>query len=140
MNDTGPDLIASYFTIAGDLLPHEPPLVSPVPLEDRIAAAERAGFAGMGFNFDDAAASREHHGDARLRAMLRDAGMRWIELEALIDWFADGERRARSDAQRRVALDQARALGAFQIKVAGDLQGDWPLDQMAEAFADLCDE
>jgi len=134
------DLIASYFTLAGQVLPHEPPLVSPVPLTARIDAAAHAGFAGMGFNFDDVAANRDRHGDAALRRMFADAGMCWIELEALIDWFADGERRAVSDAQRRIALDQARAIGAFQIKIAGDMAGDWPLDLMAEAFSALCDE
>lgn len=134
------DLVASYFTIAGQILPHEPPLVSPIPIAERIDAAARAGFTGMGFNFDDLAAARIQHGDAVLRRMFADAGMRWLELEALIDWFADGERRAVSDAQRRVALDQARAMGAFQIKIAGDMSGDWPLDAMAEAFVALCDE
>lgn len=135
-----PEFIASYFTLAGRLLPHEPPLVSPVPLSDRIDAAARAGFTGMGLHFDDLAAARERHGDPRLRAMFADAGLRWIELEALMDWFAEDDRRARSDAQRRVALDQARAIGAFQIKVVGDMIGDHPIDQMAEAFAGLCRE
>ncbi len=135
-----PDLIASYFTLAGNLLPHEPPLVSPVSLTERIDAAASAGFAGMGFNFDDAAIIREQFGDARLRTMLADAGLRWIELEVLVDWFADGVRRERSNWQRRMAFDQARALGAFQLKVVGDLAGDSPLDRMAEAFAQLCDE
>lgn len=140
MSGDGPDLIASYFTLAGNLLPHEPPLVSPVALPERIDAAARAGFAGMGFNVDDAAIIREQFGDERLRTMLADAGMRWIELEVLVDWFADGVRREKSDWQRRMALSQARALGAFHIKVAGDIVGDWPLDRMAEDFAKLCDE
>jgi sugar phosphate isomerase/epimerase len=135
-----PEFIASFFTLAGDILPHEPPLVSPTPIADRIDAAARAGFKGMGLHFDDMTAARERHGDARLRAMFADAGLRWIELEALLDWFADGERRVQSDAQRRIALDQARALGAFQIKVVGDITGDHPIDEMTEAFAGLCRE
>jgi sugar phosphate isomerase/epimerase len=135
-----PDLIASYFTVAGDLLPHAPSLVSPIALEERVAVAARAGFTGMGFHFADAEAGRARLGDAGMRALLADHDMRWIELEALLDWFADGERGARSHEQRRIALDQAEALGAFQIKVAGDLAGDWPIDRMAEAFAMLCDE
>lgn len=135
-----PDIIASYWTIAGDVLPHAPSMASAFPLKDRIEAAGRAGFTGMGFAFDDAAASRARYTDADIRAMFAANGIRWIEVEALLDWFADGDRRAASDAQRARAFDQARAFGAFQIKVAGDLAGDWPLDRMAEAFGQLCDE
>ncbi len=140
MSDAPTDLIASYFTLAGNLLPHEPPLVSPVSLTERIDAAARAGFAGLGFNFDDAAIAREQYGDARLRTMLADAGLRWIELEVLVDWFAEGPRRERSDWQRRMAFEQARALGAFQIKIVGDMAGDTPLDRMTQAFDRLCEE
>ena len=135
-----PDIIASYWTLAGQRLPHEPNIASPIPIRQRIEAAGKAGFAGMGFAFDDIAAARAQHGDDELRAMFAANGIRLIELEALMDWFADGERGERAAAQRRVAFDQVRALGAFQIKVAGDLAGDWPLDRMAEAFARLCDE
>ncbi|MFS0736743.1 TIM barrel protein [Sphingomonas sp. 1P06PA] len=135
-----PEIVASFFTIAGDLLPHDPPLVARFPIRERITAASQAGFTGMGFNFDDVADFRDHYDDATLRAMFADAGIRWIELEALIDWFADGERGAAAEIQRRQALDQAAALGVFQIKVAGDLAGDWPIDRMTEAFAGLCRE
>ena len=137
---SAPELLATYFTLAGDVLPNAASCASPIPLGERLDAAQAAGFAGIGFNLDDAAVLRVRHGDAMLRRMLRDAGMRWIELEVLLDWFADGDRRVRADAARRAALEQAAALGAFQIKVAGDLAGDWPRNRMAEAFAILCDE
>ena len=135
-----PDLIASYWTLAGNVLPHDPSMASPIDLKDRIEAAGRAGFRGMGLNVEDLAISRARHGDSEIRHMLRANGIRLVELEALLDWFADGERRAASDAQRSIAFEQARAVGAFQIKVIGDLAGDWPSEHMAEAFAQLCDE
>lgn len=135
-----PDIIASFWTIAGDKLPHDVPLVAPFPVADRIAAASRAGFTGMGFHFDDVADFRLRHSDAELRTRFADAGIRWIELEALIDWFADGDRGTASAAGRQQALEQAAALGAFQIKAAGDLSGDWPIERMAESFASLCRE
>lgn len=134
------DLLATYWTVAGPGLPGAPDQASTIPLERRVKACAEAGYAGMGFNFDDAAAFRRRLDDRTIRSLFADHGLRWIELEVLTDWFADGERRARSDAMRRAAFEQAEALGAFQIKIAGDMESDWPLDRMAEAFARLCDE
>ncbi len=42
------ELIAAYFTLAGDAYPFGPTQISPFPFRDRVEAAARAGWKGMG--------------------------------------------------------------------------------------------
>lgn len=136
---TPPKLIATYFTLAGDVLPLGGNMASPHDLRDRAEAASRAGYVGMGLGVDDLVQSIDRHGIAGVRSILADNGIAYLELEALTDWFADGERRAASDQTRRIMLDAADRLGVFQIKAIGDMGGgDWSNAHMAAAFADLC--
>jgi sugar phosphate isomerase/epimerase len=134
-----PKLIAAYFTLAGDVLPLAGTMISPRPFADRAQAAARAGYAGIGLHTDDLAASIERYGIAGIKHILDDCGLKYFEIEALLDWFVDGERRRSSDVVRTFMLDAAERLGAFQIKVAGDLfGGDWPVQKMTQEFAVLC--
>lgn len=135
-----PDLLASYFTIAGDHPPSLATGVSPHPLRARIEAAGRAGYRGFGFYASDLAASRERLGWRDIRALLADNGIRHVEVECLRDWFADGAARAASDAERRLLLEAAGELGAFQIKIGGGLPGRWTAGDMTEPFGVLCDD
>ena len=134
------ELLASYFTLAGDHLPlrHNGP--SPLDFRARVEAAGRAGFAGMGLFFTDLPAVIERYGYAGMRAILADNGINRIEVEALIDWFADGERAAAMAEPRKLMMKTAEALGAFHIKAGGDMSGDCPMDRMIESFSALCDE
>jgi sugar phosphate isomerase/epimerase len=76
-----------------------------------------------------------------VRSILQANGQTIIEVEILSDWFAEGERRAASDAMRADLLEAAEALGAHHIKVSGDMGGvAWPLDRLAETFRGLCDD
>ncbi len=134
-----PELIAAYFTLAGDVLPLAGSMVSPHPLADRARAAVRAGYSGIGLHTDDLSAAIGQYGFAGIKQILDDCGLKYLEIEALLDWFADGERRRSSDAVRALMLEAAARLGAFQIKVAGDLfGGEWPVKKMADEFAVLC--
>jgi sugar phosphate isomerase/epimerase len=134
-----PELIAAYFTLAGNVLPLARNMASPYSLADRANAAARAGYAGIGLHTDDLLQAIERHGYAGIKQIIADSGLRYLELEALLDWFADGERRRTSDAARKVLLDAAERLGAYQIKVVGDLfGGEWPLSHLAAEFGTLC--
>ncbi len=134
-------LIASFFTIAGDVRPLEGKMISPHALPDRAAAAARAGFAGIGFGSDDLAHVAQHYNARDIRAILADHGLVHNEIEVLLDWFCNGERRAESDRARQFMLEWAGALGLRHIKIGVDLMGgQWPLEAMIESFAGLCDD
>jgi sugar phosphate isomerase/epimerase len=133
------DFIAAYFTLAGNVLPLSGAMTSPLSLAERTSAAARAGYAGIGLGTDDLSRLVDQHGYPGVRQIIADSGLRYLELEALLDWFADGERRRASDAARRVLLDGAEQLGAYQIKVAGDLAGGtWPVSRLCDEFRTLC--
>ena len=57
-----PKLIASYFTIAGDLPFPDGPFASPVSLRARAEAAAQAGYVGMGLYTDDLVHNLDLHG------------------------------------------------------------------------------
>src|SRR5487761_1260768 len=92
-------ILASYWTIAGDCYPGVPE-VSPFGFEARVAAAAAAGYCGIGLVHADIQHLRDTLGFGRMRAILAAHGMRDIEVEIFSDWFAPGERRARSDRIR----------------------------------------
>lgn len=68
-------------------------------------------------------------------------GLVHLELEYLLDWWADGPRRAASDAVRREFLRAAEALGVRHVK-AGPAMDDETCDvgRWAEEFATLAAE
>lgn len=135
-----PDLLASYFTLAGDHPPSQATGTSPHPLKDRIEATGRAGYGGFGFYASDLAAGLTSLSWSGIRALLADNGIRHVEVECLRNWFADGDLRAASDAERRLLLEAAGELGAFQIKIGGGLPGRWAAEDMIDDFGVLCDE
>lgn len=133
-----PRLLASYFTLAGQVLPLVGSTVSPHSLEARARAAADAGYCGLGLMTDDLQRLVAEHGFDGVKAIIADSGLEHVEFEVLTDWFADGERRARADEDRNFLLDAAERLGAYQIKVSGDLTGtDWPVETMRREFATL---
>jgi sugar phosphate isomerase/epimerase len=133
-----PRLMASYFTLAGDVRPLTGKLVSPHSLAARATAAARAGYVGLGLMADDLDTLVAAHGYDGVRGIATDAGLEYLEFEVLTDWFADGERRAASDRMRDRLLRAAERIGPWQIKVGGDMTGgQWPLDRMTESFAEL---
>jgi len=140
--DPLPCLIATCWTTAGDVRPDRPDNLGRFPLPDRIEAAARAGYDGFGFWLGDLLAWRAAGNDyADIRRRLNDAGMRTIELEFLSDWYADGDRRARSDQARLALFEAADALDARHIKVMPPfLREDLDGEALSEQFAALCDD
>jgi sugar phosphate isomerase/epimerase len=133
-------LLASYFTFAGNTVPLRDMGPCPFDFRARVEAAAKAGFSGFGLFFTDLPAVIDRYGYPGMRAILADNGITRLELEALIDWFADGERGAAAAESREILLRSSEALGAYHIKAGGDLSSDWPIESMTESFAKLCDE
>lgn len=136
---TAPDLIATYWTIAGPVQPLAAPDLeaSPIDFRTRVAAAQRAGYRGLGLMHSDLVNVRRHYDYATMRAILADHDMHHVELEFLTGWLDD-------DAAFRTVLrdlcEAAEALGARHLKAGPDMQGKaWPLEHMATRFRALCD-
>ena len=112
------ELLASYFTLAGDVYPFGPTELSPFSFRERAEAASRAGWKGMGLIHEDVQVNAARITLKEMRKIADDNGIRHLELEFLPNWFKDGELRAQSDAMRREMMEFAVALGLRDIKVA----------------------
>ena len=142
------ELLAAYFTLAGDVYPFGPTEVSPFPFKDRVEAAARAGWKGVGLIHADLKATANQIGLPEMRRIVEGNGIKYLEMEFLGDWFMDGERRKASDIMRHEMLDIAEALGVRDVKIAPrlgvNLSNPRPeemapdIDRMAEAFAGVC--
>jgi sugar phosphate isomerase/epimerase len=132
------ELIASSYTLSGAPV-FEPPRFS---FAERVAAAAKAGFAGIGVAIEDYAGSRERGmSDTEMRIILDDHGIRAVELEFLQNWWHDDERGRRARANEDLFYAAADAFGSRHINVgcAGP-RGTLPaLEIVAEQFAALCD-
>ncbi|MHA3980851.1 sugar phosphate isomerase/epimerase family protein [Halovulum sp. GXIMD14794] len=139
----GSQMIASYFTLAGDAVPFAEPAkeASPEDLSARAMAAAEAGYWGMGLSYPDLLSLREKVSVREMRDVLDAAGLPLLELECIVDWHAAGARREASDEVRRTLLDIASEIGACHIKVAGDqFARDCPWDVLVASFRGLCDD
>jgi sugar phosphate isomerase/epimerase len=136
------DLLAAYWTIAGDVYPCSPTEVSPFPLEARAEAAAKAGWKGLGLILDDLKATIARVGVAGVRNILADHDMRHFELEILVDWYKEGELRAASDRFRRDVIELGAQLGMRNLKIGASFADPGPADfpRMAAEFAKLCEE
>lgn len=135
-------LLATCWTIAGNVLPTEPDAASPFPLERRLAAAAEAGYRGIGLWHGDLVEQRRQPGGlGALRQRLDSLGFEAIELEFLTDWFCHGEVREHSDKRRREFLRAAGELGARHLKVIPPMPGQ-PVEhtRLVDAFGALCRE
>jgi len=140
------ELIASYWTIAGDVYPMAPNEISPFPFEKRVEVAARAGYRGLGLLHADLMAVSNRLGLSEMRRILDANGMQHVELEFLSDWYTQGRARAESDMVRKDLLEAAEALSARCIKIAPSIDepslDDVALDmpRMIESFAALSRE
>lgn len=139
MSASVPDLVATYWTVAGDVTPLGSPEqeASAIDFRTRVAAAQRAGYRGIGLMHSDLVKVRRSYDFATLRSILADHDMVHVELEFLVGWLED-------DPASRTVLDDlceaASALGARHLKAGPDMQARaWPLDHMITRFRALCD-
>jgi sugar phosphate isomerase/epimerase len=138
------ELLAAYWTLAGDVYPGAPTEVSPHSLADRAQAAAKAGYTGMGLVHADLVHYSKTIGFGAMKRMLDSNGIRHIEVEFLGDWFlpSSDPRRKISDQMRTELLDAAAALGARNLKVSPALFEEAPADipALAEEFARICEQ
>ena len=143
MNDQSlsqPEFIATYWTLAGDVVPLGPPYeeASQHDFIERVETAAQLGYRGLGLIHSDLMKSRDRHGFTEMHRILQALGLS-VELEFLVGWLADGDELAEAEQVFYDLLTAAEELGATRIKVGPDMQAkDWPMDHMCARFAKLC--
>ena len=144
MNSQKPELLAAYWTLAGDVFPAAPTEVSPYPLQDRAEAAAKVGYTGMGLVHQDLVFYAKKIGYSGIRRILDDNGIKHVEVEFLNDWYLDASSPARkeSDKVRAELLESAAELKARNFKISPRLFDDNPPDVplMRDEFSRLCEQ
>jgi sugar phosphate isomerase/epimerase len=74
-------------------MPARGPDHSPIPIRTRIEAVAAAGYVGFGLTRPDLVRARDSIGLGTLAGMLRDNGIRYVQLEWLTDWWTSGAAR-----------------------------------------------
>ncbi len=131
------ELLASYWTISGGV-PHTDREYSPFDFKDRVESAAKAGFKGFGIWHSDLDHVLEKRSLKEMKQILDDNGLKHIEIEFLTDWFLDGERKKKSDAQRARLLKAAEVLQARHVKVGDFFKEKTPMPRLIESFRALC--
>lgn len=110
-------------------------------IEHRVRVAAEAGFTGFGLLHADLVSVRDSMGYAEFGQLLADSPIEYLELEMLVDWFADGAARETSDGVRSDLIEAARHLPVRHLKAGGDFSGSpWPFDTMVAEFRTLCEQ
>jgi sugar phosphate isomerase/epimerase len=138
MMTTKVELLGSYWTLAGGAQPHTDKEYSPFDFKDRVAAAARVGFKGIGLWHADIAHILQRRSLKDMKKILDDHGVKHVELEFLTDWFFDDDRKKAADATNRLLLEAAEVLGARHVKAGEFVRNNIPMPHMIEAFAALC--
>ena len=136
------ELVALYWTVSGPVEVHVGREWSLFDWRDRCAEAAKAGFKGIGLWHADVSHQLETRTLEKMATIFRDAGLKYLEVEFLADFFVDeGEAaRAESDRLRKQLFDTAAAFDAHHIKV-GNIPGTpCELGRLTEAFAELCQD
>ncbi len=132
------ELMTLYWTTAGVIgWGNE---ISRFDFRERVEAAARAGFKGIGIWHTDLEHDMLHRSLKEMKRILDDNGMKYLELEFLTDWFVGGVRREESDARKRRLLEAAEVLHATHIKIGDFYNTPYSMPGLVEAFAALCKE
>ncbi|TPM94726.1 sugar phosphate isomerase/epimerase family protein [Mesorhizobium sp. B2-1-3A] len=135
------ELVAAYWTIAGDVYPFAPNEISPFPFAQRVEAAAKAGYKGVGLIHADLQATREQIGLEEMRRILDANGMPHVELEFITHWFSGGELKLASDKVRKELFEAAEALGARDVKIAPEFDAKTiDLAHVTDSFAEICQD
>jgi sugar phosphate isomerase/epimerase len=114
-------------------------MIDAASFEERLDAASRAGYMGIGVRPTQYEAARAcGRSDADLRAMLDEHGLEVFEIGFLTDWWDIGENAARSHERERELFRLKDVLGGRHVMlITGPL--DLPFDDIAASFAGVCD-
>jgi sugar phosphate isomerase/epimerase len=136
------ELLDLYWTSAGPVEVHFGREWSTFDWRERCAHAARVGFKGIGLWHADTQHQLETRTLKEMKEIFDDAGLQYLEVEFLADFFAPlgTNERADSDKLRRLLFETAATFGAHHIKV-GNIPGTpCELDRLTEEFAALCDD
>lgn len=132
------DLMCLYWTTSGVFPGHGE--ISRFDFRDRVQAAARAGFTGIGIWHTDLEHILQYRTLKEMKKILDDNGIKHVELEFLNDWFLDGARKAESDSRKRRLFEASEALHAKHIKVGDFYNSTCPMPRIIESFAAMCSE
>jgi sugar phosphate isomerase/epimerase len=132
------ELMCLYWTTSG-VFPGDGE-ISRFDFKDRVEAAARAGFKGIGIWHTDLEHITLHRTLKEMKMILDDNDIRYVELEFLTDWFLDGVRKEESDSRKRRLLEASAALHAKHVKVGDFYNSVCPMPRIVESFAALCAE
>jgi sugar phosphate isomerase/epimerase len=132
------ELMNLYWTTAGVF----PGLgeISRFNFKDRVEAAARAGFKGIGIWHTDLEHIQAQYTLKEMKLILDDNDIRYVELEFLTDWFLEGARKEESDSRKKRLLEASAGLQAKHVKVGDFYNSTSPMARIQEAFAALCEE
>jgi sugar phosphate isomerase/epimerase len=135
-------LMALYWTVAGPVEIHTGREWSLFSWRERCEAVARGGFVGIGLWHADVSHQLETTSYDEMRRIFDDAGLRYLEVEFLADfWVPPGEpARADSDRLRKQLFETAAAFDAHHIKVGNIPETPCELDRLIEEYAALCDD
>ena len=135
------ELVAAYWTIAGDVYPFAENELSPFSFAERVEAAAAAGYKGVGLIHADLQATRAKIGLKEMRRILDANAMPHVELEFITHWFSSGELKAASDKVRNELFEAAEALHARDVKIAPEFDATAiDLPHVIASFAAICGE
>jgi sugar phosphate isomerase/epimerase len=114
--------------------------ISRFDFKERVEAAARAGFKGIGLWHNDLERNLQSRSLKEMKTILEDNGMTLFELEFLTDWFLEGEKKTESDRWKHLLLEASQALNASHIKMGDFNNTPSSMPQLIDAFASLCAE
>ena len=112
--------------------------ISRFDFKERVEAAARAGFKGIGIWHTDLEHDMLHRSLKEMKSIMDDNGMKYLELEFLTDWFVGGVRREEADARKRRLVESFAAL-CKEAEKAGtrigfELMGSSMIDNLKDAI------
>ncbi|WP_207536318.1 sugar phosphate isomerase/epimerase family protein [Desertivirga arenae] len=143
MENSKIELLAAYFTIAGDIYPFGPTEISPFDFAHRVEAAAGAGYKGVGLVHADLISTANRIGLKEMKNILHSNGITRLEFEFLGGWFATGKERQESDQMKKELMAAAEILEATNIKIAPGLHLDEShnnISLMIDEFGSLAQE
>ena len=138
MKKSNTELMCLYWTSAG-YFPDESE-ISRFPFKDRVEAAAKAGFKGIGIWHADLEHTLQKMSLKEMKNIMDGNGIKYLEVEFLLNWFLDGEKRKESDIQRKRLLEASQALNAKHVKVGDFYNSTTPMSRLIEEFAQLCQD
>jgi sugar phosphate isomerase/epimerase len=132
------ELMSLYWTTAG-VFPGCGE-ISRFDFRDRVQAAAKAGFTGIGIWHTDLEHILQHRTLKEMAKILDDNNIRYVELEFINDWFLTGARKAEADSRKNRLFEASEALHAKHVKVGDFYNSTCSMPRIIEAFAALCAE